>query len=212
MAAVLVLFALMLLPTVSGEKQAASLATISVAVFVLIVIGAICWMGRAATSRMPAPGDWPTIRWAVTISILWGLLLFFFIKAKYFLIKAKKYIPRKACRPFTRKRIRPFTRKLIRFIRKRAYDEKVRHQYLLIATFIPIIFFAVISLLWFAWTFGEGGQAQDIEIFFFTLAVTFSYTSLIISSIKIMGANRAEALERRKTKLQHDYSSHPPLW
>ena len=197
MAAVLVLFALMLLPTVSGEKQAANLAAISVSVFALIVLGALCWMFRAAVYRMSPPGGWPVIDWAITVSILWGVLLAVFIRIKLFLtlsffIKVSKLIPRKAPGRFMRK--------LIYLTLRLACNEKLRIKYLLIATFIPIIIFTVTSLLWFAWVFGDAGGVNDSEIFFFTLAVTFSYISLIIASIKIMHDNRAEARARRRMR------------
>lgn len=51
-ASILVLFALMLLPTSSGRVHAASLAPISVGVFLLVTVGVVCWMILAAYHRM----------------------------------------------------------------------------------------------------------------------------------------------------------------
>jgi hypothetical protein len=156
MAAVLVFFALMLLPTVSGEKQAANLAVISFLVFALIVLGALFWMVRAAIDRMPAPGGWPFVIFPMFFSIA-GAILFF--------LKSEKSL-----------------------------------KYSLTTTFVPIIISAVVSLLWFASIFGQGGRAQDQEIFFFSLAVTFSYTALIIAGLQIMHDHKAEADKRRRIK------------
>lgn len=192
-AAVLVLFALMLLPTVSGEKQAANLSVISFSVFALIVLGAIYWMIRASRYRMPAPGGRTIIASASALSVLWGVILSLFITARFIIVRTKIKMPSIASRLLPKK--------LLNYVRRLVYDQKLRNKYLLTGTFMPMLFFTVFSLLMFAKTFGEGEKSRDRDIFFFTFAVTFSYISLIMASIKIMWNNREEARARLKMRV-----------
>jgi hypothetical protein len=71
----LVLFASMLLPTSSGRVLVASLAPISVGVFLLIVFCLVYWMILAAEFRMPVPHSGWAIWPAIVIAVLSILLL-----------------------------------------------------------------------------------------------------------------------------------------
>jgi hypothetical protein len=170
-ATALVLFALMLLPRASKEEEADNITPISKSVFGFILVGAVYWMFRAALYRMPPPSGWRAIALAVLISMLWGGILYFLlISEKYWGCVVFKHIVRKLD----------------------LEKEKVRNTYLLKATFIPIIIFTVTSLVYFASIFGNGDKVHDKDIFFFTLAVTFSYASLIIASLRTMRRNKAK--------------------
>ncbi len=51
-------------------------------------------------------------------------------------------------------------------------------------SFIPIIALTLISLLWFAWTFNDGGKVGNLDIWLFSFAVTFTCASLVVARIK----------------------------
>lgn len=143
-AIILVLFALMLLPTASGkvhEDYQDSIKLISVSVFAVVVIAAICWMARASIYRMPAPKGWRAIMPAVVLGALWIVGLCVYL---------------------------------------------IPHNWLLQASFIPIIFFTVVSLVYFTWTFKNGGEASNFDIFFFSSAIILTYISLVVAGIKTM--------------------------
>lgn len=142
----LVLFALMLLPTLSGKVDAAR--PISITVFGLVLFGAFCWMVLAAIYRMPVPKGWLAVSIAIILGIVWGGFLY-------------------------------------------RYD--VSDPDFLWATFTPIVILTVISLLYFALIFKNCGKScirkvhlRDIE--FFSLAISISYASLVVASIKLMSS------------------------
>jgi hypothetical protein len=167
-AIILVLFAVMLLLTTSGRVDVSSIKPIAVSVFGLVVIGAVIWVVLAARHRMRAPSGWRAVVPSLVIGVLWGLVLYFFLVSKRCLRwKAFKYIAVK------------FT-----FARKLAYDEKVRDKCLLWVVFIPCIIFTVGLFLRFAWTFNDGGSVHDQDVCYFTLAIIFSYVSLVVAGIK----------------------------
>jgi uncharacterized protein with PQ loop repeat len=145
-AIILVLFALMLLPTASGRVDPASIKPISFTVFGLIVFGAFCWMILASNYRMPVPHSGRAIVLPLIIGLVLGLILYFLLISK---------------------------------------------RYLLWATFIPIVIFTVASLLYFAWIFKDGSKARlrkarIRDIYFFSSAITISYASLVVASIRTM--------------------------
>jgi hypothetical protein len=152
-AIILVLFALMLLPTSSGRVHVASLAPISVGVFLLIICGAVYWMILGASYRMFVPqGGWAVWSSVIIASALGAVL--------YFLPVSKR------C--------------------------------LLWTAFAPSALSTVISLVWFAWIFKEGDtarlhKARIQDIWFFSLAITFSYAPLVVAGIKtVLGKQFAD--------------------
>ncbi len=80
-AIILVLFALMLLPMVSGKIDAGSITAISFTVFGLIVLGALCWMILAVKYRVRVPQSGYAIAFAVFIGLPWGLYLYFLLES-----------------------------------------------------------------------------------------------------------------------------------
>ena len=83
-AVALVLFALMLLPTSTGNIDVTTMTPISVLVFWLVVIGVCCWLVIASINRMPAPGSHLTILFLAFVVVAWCICLCFFLK-KYLL-------------------------------------------------------------------------------------------------------------------------------
>lgn len=143
-AIILVLFALMLLPRSSGRVHAASLAPISVGVFLLIVCGAVYWMILAANYRMFVPQSGWAIWSPVIVASALGAILYFL----------------------------PISKKC-----------------LLWTAFAPSALSTIISLVWFASIFKKGDtgrlhNARIQDIWFFSLAITFSYASLVVAGIK----------------------------
>lgn len=63
-------------------------------------------------------------------------------------------------------------------------SKNMSRKRLLSLSFIPIVSFTVLLLLYFAWTFADGGKVHDRDIFLFSFAITFSYTSLIVAGTK----------------------------
>lgn len=74
-AVILVLFALMLLPSVSTLPDAASIKWISFVVFLLVIAGAFIWMILAAKHRIDVDGSGYTILKAVGLGLAWGCIL-----------------------------------------------------------------------------------------------------------------------------------------
>jgi|GEM_PF-3193824 len=66
------------------------------------------------------------------------------------------------------------------------YFYKMSKKHLLSALFIPIVVLTVLLLLYFAWTFNDGGKVHDLDMCFFSLAITFSYVSLAVAGIRTM--------------------------
>lgn len=60
----------------------------------------------------------------------------------------------------------------------------ISKEFLLGWSFIPIIAFTLISLLWFGWTFNDGGKVRNLDIWLFSLAITFTCASLIVARIQ----------------------------
>lgn len=78
-AIVLVLFALMLLPSTSNFTNASSMKGISFVIFILVVAGALWWMILAAKHRMRVNGFKITLRKPLIIGSGWLCLLFGFL-------------------------------------------------------------------------------------------------------------------------------------
>jgi len=85
-AIILVLFAIMLLPTTSGMDDAASITPISISVFGCVIVGAVLWMMLAAKYRMPAPSGWLVILPPMLLSVLWGFFLCIFVRSRKWLL------------------------------------------------------------------------------------------------------------------------------
>ncbi|HLL69782.1 MAG TPA: hypothetical protein VK363_00020 [Pyrinomonadaceae bacterium] len=140
----LVLFALMLLPASSRRVHAASLAPISVGVFLVIIVVSLYWMILAANYRMYLPqSGWATWSPVIIVSVL-GVIFYFLPVSK---------------------------------------------ECLLWVAFAPSALSTAISLVWFAWIFKEGDtirlqKARIQDIWFFSLAISLSYTPLVVAVIK----------------------------
>lgn len=145
-AIILVLFALMLLPTSSRRVDAASLAPISVGVFLVIVAVAVYWMILAAKYRVPVSQSGRATWSSIIILSELGVIL---------------------------------------------YSLPISNEWLLCIAFAPSALSTVISLVWFSWIFKEGNairlhKARNQDIWFFSLAISLSYTPLVVAGIKIM--------------------------
>jgi hypothetical protein len=55
--------------------------------------------------------------------------------------------------------------------------------YRLQISFVPILAFTVVSLVWFTWTFKNGGKVRNSDIWLFSLAITSTCASLGVASI-----------------------------
>lgn len=165
-AIILVLFALMLLPSSSRRVHAVSLAPISVGVFWIIILAALYWMIIAAKHRMPMPQSVFATR----------------ARMPYFL---------KEC--FVRSSVCATSSSIIiaLVLGVILYCQQISNEYLLWIVFAPSALSMVISLVWFVWIFKEGDtirldKARIQDIWFFSLAITLSYAPLVVAGIKIV--------------------------
>lgn len=153
-AIILVLFALMILPTASGKVDANSITVISFTAFGLIGSGAIYWMILAIKYRMNIrPMNIRQIRRAIlsaiVIGIIWSLYLYFCLVSK---------------------------------------------KWLLLLTFLPIVSFTVISLIYFALIFKGSAKARlrkarILDICIYSFGIIISYLSLLAAGIRMMLSN-----------------------
>jgi hypothetical protein len=56
-------------------------------------------------------------------------------------------------------------------------------DYRLQISFVPILAFTVVSLVWFTWSFEHGGKVRNGDIWLFSLAITSTCASLGVASI-----------------------------
>jgi hypothetical protein len=156
-AVILVLFSIVLLPAVSRDDVNNS--PIYSIIFVSVGVGTLIWMIFASRFRMPTSKSLGAIVLAILIGVVWVVVLLWL----------------------------PFTRK---------------DGWLLVVTFFPIVLGTVLAFIIFAWIFKDGNNAykrrcfkddykdrmpevRRLDGYFFALAVTFSYASLVAAGIRL---------------------------
>jgi len=154
-AAILLLFSLILLPQSSGRVHVASFAPISITIFLIIIGAALYWMILGVYFRVCIEEGKKIVWWALVIGLIWGVMLYSFSPSE------------------------------------RYPQWTLRIETLLWLTFLPSIVSTVGSLIWFAWIFKKGKaiylqEARVGEVWFFTLAITVSYASLVAAGIEIL--------------------------